>query len=71
MRRAKYIQILRPTAREWEGELWAFQAGDEIAVGGCDVIEELYMIPLRLACDLLRAHDAEPLALCDLEGRDG
>lgn len=67
MRRAKYIQILRPTAREWEGELWVFQAGDEIAIDGCDVTEEPPMIPLRLACDLLRAHDAEPMALADLE----
>lgn len=71
MRRAQFIEILRPTSRDVAGELWVFQSGEQIAVGGADVQEKPARVPVWLASELIRAHDAQALNITELdEGGD-
>jgi len=66
MRRAQFIEILRPTSRDVAGELWSFTDGEQIAVGGERVEEHPPRVPTWLAVDLIRAHDAQAASVREI-----
>jgi len=67
MRRAQYIEILRTTSRDVDGELWVFTDGEQIAVGGDRVEEKPARVPTWLASDLIRGKDAQAASVTELE----